>query len=66
MFDYEKFIQTYAATADGKNFVAWFTYPDERGVWAPECSGAITGDGVIELMNQDAQGNILIISIRHW
>ena len=66
MFDYEKFIETYATTADYKNFVAWFSNRDEKGVWSPTTAGPITIEGVVELLAQDAVGNIADIQIRHW
>ena len=66
MFDYEKFIQTYATTADYKNFVAWFLCPNEKGVWWPMTVGPITLDGIKELLAQDAAGHIADIQIRHW
>lgn len=65
-FNYEKFIDTYATTADYKSFVAWFSSPDEKGVWTPTTVGPITLDGVIALLVQDAVGNIADIQIRHW
>lgn len=65
-FNYEKFIDTYSTIPDYRSFVAWFSSPDENGVWAPTTAGPITLEGVISLLFQDAVGNIADIQIRHW
>ena len=65
-FDYEKFVDTYVIEPGPAQYTVRFSAPDSYGVWCIMWSGPITQDGVIELMNQDAHGNISIIDIRHW
>lgn len=64
MFDYEKFVNTYEVKRQPTVYSARFNALDDKGMWCVMCSGPITQDGVVELMNQDAQGNISLIDIR--
>lgn len=64
MYDYDKFISTYVVKYQPTVYWARFTAPDDNDVWRITRSGPITQDGVIELLNQDAQGNIQLIDIR--
>ena len=66
MFDWKKFVEVYAADGEARLYVAWFSYPDARGVWCPFCTGPITLEGAIQLMHHDAEGDISGIEIRHW
>ena len=64
MFDYKEFVNTYEAKPAPTQYSARFYAPDDNGDWVIMWSGIITQDGVIELLNQDAQGNIQLIDIR--